>query len=188
VQGAQEASEAAQHEWALKQLLRVSTSLVGSGWELPDLLQTTTDAIASALGFERVAIVMVEEGTGLLVPRATTGWTFADQVFDVRYALSDVLPLLDAEFEVAGCYLLSSDDALTRVPARLIGHHSESNGRGPYAWSHHWLVVPLRDASGSIIGLIWADDPIDRLLPSEPRLEALRTFANQAAAAIESNR
>jgi two-component system, NarL family, sensor histidine kinase UhpB len=98
-----------------------------------------------------------------------------------------VQPLLDAEFEVAGCYLLSSDDARTRVPARLIGHHSESNGRGPYAWSHHWLVVPLRDASGAIIGLIWADDPIDLLLPSGPRLEALRTFANQAAAAIESN-
>ncbi len=187
VQGAQEASDAAQHERALKQLLRVSTSLVGTGWELPDLLQTITDAIASALGFERVALVMVEGESGLLVPRASTGWSFADQVFEVKYALSDVQPLLDPAFEVAGCYLLSSDAALARVSAHLIGHLSESNGRGPYAWSHHWLVVPLRDASGAIIGLIWADDPIDRLVPSEPRLEALRTFANQAAAAIESN-
>lgn len=187
VQGAQEASDTAQHERALKQLLRVSASLVGTGWELPDLLQTVTDSIASALGFERVALVMVEGETGRLVPRASTGWTLADQVFEVQYELSDVQPLLDTAFEVAGCYLLSSDAALARVPARLIGHRSESNGRGPYAWSHHWLVVPLRDASGDTIGLIWADDPIDRLLPSEARLEALRTFANQAAAAIEAN-
>ena len=37
-----------------------------------------------------------------------------------------------------------------------------------------------------MIGLIWADEPEDRLLPSPEKLQALRIFANQAAAAIIS--
>src|SRR5262249_19242663 len=34
------------------------------------------------------------------------------------------------------------------------------------------------------IGVIWADEPEDRLLPGEERLQALRIFANQAASAL----
>jgi diguanylate cyclase (GGDEF)-like protein len=46
--------------------------------------------------------------------------------------------------------------------------------------------VPLHNSAGAVIGLIWADEPEDRLLPSEEKLQALRIFANQAAAAIVS--
>ena len=52
---------------------------------------------------------------------------------------------------------------------------------GPAAWHRHWLVVPLYDRDGGFCGLIWADDPADRLLPTPERLQALRAFANQAA-------
>ena len=61
---------------------------------------------------------------------------------------------------------------------------STMNGRGPHAWDHHWLVVPLYDQAGQIFGRIWADDPADRLLPSPSRLQALRVFANQAMMAV----
>ena len=46
--------------------------------------------------------------------------------------------------------------------------------------------MPLRNSAGAVIGLIWADEPEDRLLPSEEKLQALRIFANQAAAALVS--
>jgi diguanylate cyclase (GGDEF)-like protein len=36
------------------------------------------------------------------------------------------------------------------------------------------------------VGVIWADEPADRLLPSTERLQALRMFANQAATAVVS--
>ena len=43
-------------------------------------------------------------------------------------------------------------------------------------------------ADGSRLGFIWADEPEDRLLPSRPRLQALRLFANQATAAVVTAR
>jgi GAF domain-containing protein len=44
--------------------------------------------------------------------------------------------------------------------------------------------VPLHGRDGRIVGVIWVDDPSDRLLPSPRRLEALRLFANQTASAL----
>ena len=63
-------------------------------------------------------------------------------------------------------------------------YESARNGRGPLAWDHHWLIIPLHDRDGQLVGVIWADEPEDRLLPSPERLQALRMFANQAATAV----
>jgi diguanylate cyclase (GGDEF)-like protein len=46
--------------------------------------------------------------------------------------------------------------------------------------------VPLAEPQGRTLGLIWVDDPRDRLLPTQARLQALRLFANQAVAALQS--
>jgi diguanylate cyclase (GGDEF)-like protein len=60
------------------------------------------------------------------------------------------------------------------------------NGRGPRAWNHHWLLIPLHDRGGRLVGVIWVDEPEDRLQPSTERLQALRLFANQASTAVAS--
>jgi diguanylate cyclase (GGDEF)-like protein len=65
-----------------------------------------------------------------------------------------------------------------------VRYSSQRNGRGPHAWNHHWLLVPLYDRDGREMGFIWADDPEDRLIPSAERLQALRVFANQATTAL----
>ena len=75
---------------------------------------------------------------------------------------------------------------MERLPARHHVYESVNNGRGPKAWQHHWLIVPLADRQGEVIGVIWADDPIDRLLPGRDLLQALRVFANQATTALDS--
>jgi len=107
-------------------------------------------------------------------------------VTQMEYEVSEIEALLDPEFEVAGCYLLPKEAGESRIAERLILYRSELNGVGPYAWSHHWLIVPLQNTAGGVIGVLWADDPIDRLLPSEHQLATLRMFANQAAMAMES--
>jgi diguanylate cyclase (GGDEF)-like protein len=45
-------------------------------------------------------------------------------------------------------------------------------------------MVPLTHADGRIGGWIWPDDPADHLLPTPEKLRILRTFANQALAAV----
>ena len=46
--------------------------------------------------------------------------------------------------------------------------------------------MPLIERDGSRSGFIWADDPSDSMLPSRERLQALRTFANQATMALRA--
>ena len=101
-------------------------------------------------------------------------------------SLETLAPLFTEEFEVAGCYLVPTEVAEERLGRNPVDYRSELNGRGPHAWSRHWLLVPLAEPQGRTLGLIWVDDPRDRLLPTRARLQALRLFANQAVAALQS--
>ena len=56
--------------------------------------------------------------------------------------LWELAPLLDPPFERQGCYLLTLEEALARLPDGLTMRRSEMNGRGPLAWDRHWLTVP----------------------------------------------
>ena len=183
VQSAQEAAAAVRHKVALERLLGVSARLP----EEPvadEILRAVCAGVSDALGFRNVMAVL-RDGQGRLQPRAAVGWTVEEMQSADPVFVRDVEALLDPEFEVEGCYLLPSAEARKRIrSSRRVAHSSELNGRGPWAWDHHWLLVPLHDSLGEVIGILWADEPDDRLLPSRDTLQALRVFANQAAAAI----
>ncbi|MBA2644028.1 MAG: diguanylate cyclase [Solirubrobacterales bacterium] len=78
-----------------------------------------------------------------------------------------------------------SAEALTGARLHHL-HASATNGRGPRAWDGHWLLLALRDSAGGLQGILWVDDPRDRLRPGRERLQLLRTFANQASSALEA--
>ena len=122
--------------------------------------------------------------SGRLDPRAAVGWDLEDVARRRPVFLHDIEGLIDPAFEVEGCYLLPNDEAERRIAVDRPPYVSEQNGRGPWAWDHHWLLVPLHDSAGEVIGVLWADEPSDRVLPSDDTLQALRVFANQAAAAV----
>ena len=88
--------------------------------------------------------------------------------------------LLDPAFEIEGCFLLTNEEACARLGIERPGYETARNGTGPLAWNHHWLLIPMRGPDGSLTGVIWADEPEDRLLPTRESLQALRLFANQA--------
>jgi len=185
VQAAQEAAEAARHRLALEQLLEVSSRLTAEP-VADEILRDVCRGVRDALGFEHVAAQLIDPDTGALEARAAVGWRLDGPAMRSTVLFSEIAPLLDPEFEVAGCFLLPSEEARRRVTREKISYVSHRNGAGPYAWNRHFLIVPLRDSAGDVIGVIWADEPEDRLLPSEEKLQALRIFANQAAAAIVS--
>jgi diguanylate cyclase (GGDEF)-like protein len=147
-------------------------------------MHSVCNGIANALGFQKVCVDLLANDGQTLVTRATAGWAGTDQLLTENLSLMEIASLFDSEFEVAGCFLVPDDVARGRVAASQVIYESELNGRGPHAWNHHWLVIPLHGPNEEIMGVIWVDEPEDRLLPGPERLQALRIFANQAASAL----
>jgi PAS domain S-box-containing protein len=175
--------EMQRHRAALEHLHEVSTRLSSVG-ERENVLDAVAQGIAHALGFEKVS-VQLREGGGF-VPVAACGWD--DQRGpEIRLPPEDLESMLDARFEAEGCYLLPLEEGLARSTTG-VDYESQLNGRGPLAWNHHWLIVPLRAGNGETIGFIWPDDPSDRLLPSPTKLRVLRMFANLAVTGLELER
>jgi diguanylate cyclase (GGDEF)-like protein len=183
IEAAQQSERTARHRASLEQLLEVSSTLTAAQ-STQAILETVCRGIHSALGFQKVSIELVDTETGLLRSRASSGWAADDPAMLRAVPFDPMRALFDPEFEVSGCYLVPGEAARGLIGAEHVKYSSQRNGRGPHAWSHHWLLVPLYDRSGDELGFIWADDPQDRLIPSAERLQALRVFANQATTAL----
>ena len=182
---AQEDAAAARYRGALRQLLQISSQMTET-LSVESILQAICDGISQALGFRKVCIDLPDPDTRVFTTRAATGWTLSDMAQNAPITMWELAPLLDPPFARAGCFLLSEPEAQARLPKGHHAYESVMNGRGPMAWERHWLLVPMYDRGGGVIGVIWADVPEDRVLPSAELLQALRVFANQATAALDS--
>ncbi|HZQ63923.1 MAG TPA: diguanylate cyclase [Gaiellaceae bacterium] len=185
VQRAQEMAAAAAHRRALEHLLRVSSKLTQTASKAA-VLDAISAGISGALGFERVVVYLHDRETGALTPAAAAGFALDDPRLQLPFGLAELQTLFEEQYETEGCYLVPLEQAQARLPQLEGTYHSTSNGRGPWAWRRHWLAVPMLDRRGACAGVIFADDPVDRLLPTTERLQALRLFANQATVALES--
>ncbi|MBI5104563.1 MAG: GGDEF domain-containing protein, partial [Solirubrobacterales bacterium] len=186
IEQAQEAQRDADHRRALERLLHVS-SRIADQRSRGGVLDAVCAGIQDALGFEKVA-VMLPQDREMLRPAATAGWDAADPALTVELTLSQLAPIMQPVHERHGCFLLDHEEAEGLLGLHQSPYASRCNGRGPYAWERHWLIVPLHGGDGEPRGVIWVDDPADRLLPGRERLQALRLFADQAAAALEAAR
>lgn len=184
VQIAQDAAAAARHRDALGRLLEVSTSLTHAS-STETLLQAVCDGIAGALEFERVAIFLTRPDGDSLAPAAWSGWAGNEPALRAPYSLTGFAALFEPRHEVEGCFLAPLEVA-PALPESHRVYRSVLNGTGPRAWRRHSLIVPLYGADGETIGVIWVEDPLDRLLPGPQRLQALRLFADQATTALAS--
>ena len=183
---AQETATTVQHQRMLECVLAVSARLAEAD-ETDEVLQSVCDGIHDALQFDRVVIELADGATRRLNPVAASGWGAEVASLTDGIQIDSLGPLFSDEFEVAGCYLIPTEVAEDRLGRRTPApHRSELNGRGPHAWARHWLLVPLDEPEGRRLGVISVDDPRDRLLPTRARLQALRLFANQAVAALQT--
>ena len=185
IQSAQESGSARRHREALEQLLQVSSQLTET-FSIETILESVCLGIQRALGFTKLAIELPDPDTGRLVARAAVGWDLTDETVTSEMTLAELTPLMEQKYEVEGCYLLSPEQAVGRVDERHWQYHSQMSGRGPNAWTDHWLFVPLWDRTGDLSGVIWVDDPHNRLVPGPRTLQALRVFANQASTALDA--
>jgi diguanylate cyclase (GGDEF)-like protein/putative nucleotidyltransferase with HDIG domain len=186
VESTQNARAASRHRADVEHLLRVSSRLTSE--RSPDgIAGAVCEGVRDALGFERVCVLLTGDD-GRLRPAGAVGWPGGAPEGE-PWTIEELGTVLDPEVLQEGCSLLSRADAHDRVSPRLHDLYSSArNGRGPYAWDHHWLLVPLQGEDGRLLGVVWPDDPGDHLLPAAERLGTLRAFANQAASALEAAR
>ena len=187
VEAAREAAQSARHQRALQELLAVSSRITGET-SSTEILRRVCTGIRDALDFHNVCAALVDPETGAVVPQAAAGWKLEELQQRHLLNVAQLEPLLDDVFLREGCYLLRYAQASARLGGEVDLYPSQLNGRGPWAWNRHSLVVPLADGEGALLGFIWVDNPSDRLVPSADRLQALRIFANDAAAALVSGR
>jgi diguanylate cyclase (GGDEF)-like protein len=187
VEAVRESAESARHQRALQELLDVSSRITGEPSN-SEILRRVCTGIRDALDFRNVCAALVDPETGAVVPQAAAGWQLEQLRARAHLTLAQVEPLLDDIFLREGCYLLTHEQARSRLASEVDVYPSQLNGNGPWAWNRHWLIVPLQDGHGALLGIIWVDNPSDRLVPSAERLQALRIFANDAAAALVSGR
>jgi diguanylate cyclase (GGDEF)-like protein len=185
VESAQERERAAHYRESLEHLLHVSGRLTESR-SIDSILESVCEGIRGALHFEKVSIDLLDRSDGHFHVRAAAGWHPGVEAANWTTALESILPLFDSKFDIEGCYLVPGEEARARVGSYQPSYRSVSNGRGPHAWNHHWLLVPMYDRQREVIGVIWVDDPADCLIPSRDSLKALRMFANQATTALDS--
>jgi diguanylate cyclase (GGDEF)-like protein len=171
------------YRMALEELMHVSSGLTQT-LSTDSIMHSVCNGIANALGFQKVCVDLLAGDGQTLVTRAASGWAATDRLLTETLSLTEIASLFDSDFEVAGCFLVPDAIARERVAASQVIYESKLNGRGPHAWNHHWLVIPLHGPNEEIIGVIWVDEPEDRLLPGHEHLQALRIFANQAASAL----
>jgi PAS domain S-box-containing protein len=179
VEAAQEAARSARHRLALERLLETSLHLAHAA-DADTILRAVCEGVRDALGFESVSVDLVEGD--VLRAHAVVGWRAGDPELEPM-PLEEVDRLLDPEFEQEGCFLVPSEIGEERSAHERV-YVSRRNGRGPHAWHGHCLLVPLREPDGTLRGVVWVDDPVDRLLPGRETLQALRAFANLAATAL----
>lgn len=187
VERAQMASAAVAHRRGLERLLSISTEITRAD-AVDGVLEAVTDGVADALGFATVTVHLTDPDApgGRLALAARSDRDGPHPPLALPVGMAALTALFTADVERAGCFLLTRDEAARRVPALAAVPPGRLNGRGPHAWCHHWLLVPLTGHDGEPIGVIVADDPHDRLLPSTEKLQALRLFAHQAANALET--
>jgi diguanylate cyclase (GGDEF)-like protein len=182
-----EAAASTRHQRSLEELLAVSSRITGEASHA-EILRRVCTGIRDALDFSNVCAALVEPATGVLIAHATAGWDLEELRQREPVTVAQIEALLDDEFLHEGCYLLSHEELAARLEREVAVYPSQLNGHGPWAWNRHSLIVPLHDGKRGLLGIIWVDNPSDRLLPSADRLQALRIFANDAAAALVSGR
>ena len=146
-----------------------------------ELYELLAAALVPELGFER-SVVYAADRTGTLTREAQRGWDpGAPELVDTLDAAT-IADALSPERERAGCWLMP---AIALLGAGVLPRpRSQRNGYGPRAWSDHCLAIPWRHDGDALAGIVIVEDPVDRLLPNEEHLRALR-FLVDLAAAIE---
>ncbi len=140
--------------------------------------EVVADTVVEQLGFERIAIYGGER-EGEFVLTNTRGWNPRSRV-PARVSADRLRAAMTPSRERSGTWLVAAETLFGDPGA---GPRSRRNGRGRFGWSDHCLLVPAHGIGGALVGVVVVEDPLDRRIPSERRVNLLRLFVDQATTA-----
>jgi diguanylate cyclase (GGDEF)-like protein/putative nucleotidyltransferase with HDIG domain len=176
-------SDAGDSQREAEELQHLSLSLA-AGLDEAEILTRASEGLAGSCGWAFVAVGLFDHQTGLVRCVAGAG--------EGRRLLGRTMPLKLAQdamitrHRLADSYLLplGSIDEITALNL----HRSTHNGSGARGWRRHTLLLPLATGAGEMLGFVWVDDPLDRLLPSVEAVRRMELFVRQAALLVQSAR
>lgn len=174
----------------LSELLKVSATFRASA-PVEQVLNAICSSIRNALGFRLVEVSLLDTSTGKMTPTAFTGFTPAqwEQIRQVRRSPDFYEHLMQPRFRISNSYFIPHQANIQRqLGARwAFLPEIDDEERGEDEWHRDdALVVPIRDRDGKLVGMLYADDPQDRKVPSLEQIQVLEMFVQQAGMAIEN--
>lgn len=174
----------------LVRLTDVSYNL-GHDQPLDQALQMVARGIRDATPFRVVLISILEADTGQL--RRVTAVGLPQETWNELSArkqpLTGIQQLMRPEFKISHSYFIPADQTPIIPPDvhHLLVDVSKSATRTSNAWNaEDFLLIPLENSEGQVIGLISLDDPSDGLRPDKAAIESVEVFASQAALLISN--
>ena len=173
-------AEIARHKEQLQELYRLGVAMQ-SAISLRERLDLILQGVHGVLGLDRIAIFLCDRGKEVLECRAAFG-ELDEPVEQIKLPLDPGGGILAKAFR-EGREVLWTDDRDLPPDLRLGPPYSDIQTLR----AHSFLIFPLISRGGTI-GLLVADNKRNRASFSNETLSLLRTFAAQAAIAIENAR
>ncbi len=190
----QQVAETRRKQRQLAELLRVS-NLLKADLALKEMLTQVAEAIYDTLGFDQVLISVIERDEDRAWVHRVAGAGLAPEVLEEftssPYELPELAQALREQFRISQSYYIPCEerwilegrfhhdpDECHKIAERVPGHWHEQD----------FLLTPLQDREGELIGMLAVDGPADDLQPTREGIELLELFANQAATALENAR
>ncbi|NWF63462.1 MAG: GAF domain-containing protein [Chloroflexi bacterium] len=174
----------------LVRLTDISYNL-GHDQPLDQTLQMIARGIRDATSFRVVLISVFEAESGMLRRATSVGlpqetW---NELAARRQPVSSIKQLMRPEFKISRSYFIPADQ--TPVIPPDVHHVVIDTGKpvslGANAWHpDDFILIPLENSEGDLIGLISLDDPSDGLRPDRAAIESVEVFAAQAALLISN--
>jgi len=174
----------------LVRLTDVSYNL-GHDQPLDQALQVIARGIRDSTSFRVVLMSVIELETGMMrrltavgIPQETL-----NELLSRKQPIASVQQIMRPEFQISRSYFIPVDQAPV-IPSDLhmvtLDVSAQTNSPGNTWHADDFLLVPLENSEGQIVGLISLDDPSNGLRPDKATIEAVEVFASQAALLISN--
>ena len=153
--------------------------------DLTRLCDRIAASISASLGFGTVAINLYRPAEGDYRVVTVHGNERArEALLGSTRTAGAWTPFLAERFHRRGAYLIAHDEAdWERVPSYV---PELEIGSDPDAWHpEDALIVPMRGADGTLLGVVSVDEPESGLRPTDEELDVLVAFAEHVGGALE---